>query len=419
MNAHISFPFKKIGYALSISFCCLSATHTMANTSHETTPLIYLDESRLEISKEKIKSNDLLYKNALKGLRSQAKVELKREIDPVTNKVYIPASGDIHDYHSISPYFWPDPDKEDGLPWVYRDGQINPATRGPETDQIRFKTMLTSLNALNLAYYFTGNKKYSKKSADIVRAWIINDDTKVNPNINHGQAIPGKEDGTNFGVIEWTDIGKLVTTIQLLERDRIWTTYEKQALQQWLNEYHDWLTTSEFGMLQDTRQNNHATNYDYQVVGLQIYLNKRDEAATRVENAKFKRIAVQIASDGSQPHELERTKSVNYTVNNLWALARVADLGNRFLDIDLWSYESGEGSSLKKGYDFVVPYILGEKEWHWEQITGGGAEQQLKNLATPMFRRTELLLGEEIFYNVSDSFGFEKFDDYDILVYAP
>ena len=35
-------------------------------------------------------------------------------------------SGDPRDYVSLSPYWWPDPKKEDGLPYIRRDGEINP-----------------------------------------------------------------------------------------------------------------------------------------------------------------------------------------------------------------------------------------------------------------------------------------------------
>ena len=36
------------------------------------------------------------------------------------------SSGNPHDYSSIAPYFWPNPNTLDGLPWIQRDGEINP-----------------------------------------------------------------------------------------------------------------------------------------------------------------------------------------------------------------------------------------------------------------------------------------------------
>lgn len=40
-------------------------------------------------------------------------------------------SGNIHDYASVSRYRWANPDTPDGLPWVRRDGELNPDTKNP------------------------------------------------------------------------------------------------------------------------------------------------------------------------------------------------------------------------------------------------------------------------------------------------
>ena len=36
------------------------------------------------------------------------------------------SEGGLHDFYSNGDYWWPDPDKADGLPYVRRDGQSNP-----------------------------------------------------------------------------------------------------------------------------------------------------------------------------------------------------------------------------------------------------------------------------------------------------
>ena len=55
---------------------------------------------------------------------------LKKEADRLSDaqplsvmmKEKTPASGDKHDYMSQARYFWPDPAKPDGLPYINRDG---------------------------------------------------------------------------------------------------------------------------------------------------------------------------------------------------------------------------------------------------------------------------------------------------------
>jgi hypothetical protein len=44
----------------------------------------------------------------------------------VVEKTTLPPSGDRHDYLSLAPYAWPDPRRPSGLPYLIRDGEINP-----------------------------------------------------------------------------------------------------------------------------------------------------------------------------------------------------------------------------------------------------------------------------------------------------
>lgn len=403
-------------FVVALIFSC-NASLASEVIQKERQKLIFLNVERLELAKQRIESEDPLYTKAYNNIIAHANKELKAKIDPVTNKTVLPASGDIHDYHTLGSYYWPDPSKKDGLPWIYKDGEVNPINEGPETDWERLRNMLTSLHTLNLAYYFSGDKKYILKARKIVRTWFIEQKTKVNPNVDYGKAIPGKVSGTNFAIIDWTDIGKVITTIQLLEESSLLNSSDKAVMDTWFHDYYKWLTESEFGILESTRANNHGTNYDYQLIGIMIYLGKLKEAATKIEKVKKTRIATQIDKNGAQPLELARTKAVNYTVNNLWALARITDLGRRFTNVDLWDYQSEDGASLEKAFNFVIPYLIGETKWTWKQITGGGAKKQLVNMALPMLSRSELMLGEKILPDGIN--GFDKFNTYDVLMYAP
>ncbi len=378
--------------------------------------LIFLDIKRLELAKEAIKAKKKVYLKAYKQVINLANEELEKEVDPVTNKKVIPASGNKHDYHTLSPYHWPDPSKKDGLPWIYKDGEFNPVNFGSDTDWERLKKMFSSLNNLNLAYYFSEEEKYLLKAKEIVRVWFIDEATKVNPNVNYGQAIPGKVSGTNFAIIDWSRIGNVVTTIQLLEETPFWSAEENSLMQYWFKDYYKWLKESKFGVVEDTRKNNHATNYDYQLIGLMLYLNKIEEAKEKIASVKSRRINTQIAPDGSQPYELERTKSVNYSVNNLWAFIRIVDLAKRFSNIDLWNYKSTGGSSVKNAINFMVPYVLEETNWQWKQIERS-AKKQLFKMALPLLLKTELIVDEQILsieVKVHNTFTPEQ-----ILIYAP
>ncbi|GKX31470.1 alginate lyase [Vallitalea longa] len=379
--------------------------------------LIYYNEDNLLKSKGEISKGNNYFIDAYNKLISKANKELDKKADPVTNKTIMPQSGDIHDYLSIAPYFWPDPSKKDGIPWIPKDGQVNPKTRGPHTDQVRLSKMFDSLEILSMAYYFSGDKKYADKAKEIIKIWFIDEETKVNPSVKYGQGVPGGTPGRQLGIIEWTSISNLIIAVQLLDRDKFLSESDSLKIKTWLTDYLTWLRTSNFGKKEDDMEQNHGTNYDTQVVGIMIYLDKKDDAEKKLEEAKIKRIASQILSNGSQPLELRRTKSVNYSTMNLWTMSRIADIGRRFTRVDLWQYESSDGRSMRKAFEFLKQYIFKQKQWEWKQITGGGAESQLQNMTKPMLNRAGTLFNETLI--PSNINAYSEYSYMDILQYPP
>lgn len=63
---------------------------------------------------------------AAKAVIREADKNLSATILTVMDKPLTPPSGNKHDYMSMGRYWWPDPTKADGLPYVRRDGVVNP-----------------------------------------------------------------------------------------------------------------------------------------------------------------------------------------------------------------------------------------------------------------------------------------------------
>jgi hypothetical protein len=121
------------------------------------------------------------------------------------------------------------------------------------------------------------------------------------------------------------------------------------------------------GKDEQSEPNNHGTWYDAQVATIAMFVGERETVREIVESAKAKRIARCIDPDGKQPEEMERTKGLHYCVFNLSAMSVLARIGEH-LDVDLWNYKSKDGRSMRRGLDFVLPYLLREKDWPHEQI---------------------------------------------------
>src|SRR5262249_4414420 len=150
----------------------------------------------------------------------------------------------------------------------------------------------------------------------------------------YAQAIRGVNTGRGLGLIESRLFTKVIDAVGLLAGSQAWTGDDDAALRQWFTTYLDWVLTSEHGREEAIAKNNHGTYYDIQVVMFALFLDKTDLAKEVVEQAKTKRIAVQIEQDGRQPLELARTKAWGYSLGNLSGLMTLARLGEH-VDVDL------------------------------------------------------------------------------------
>jgi hypothetical protein len=307
---------------------------------------------------------------ALSALIADADRALKTEPLSVMDKKLTPPSGDKHDYMSVGPYWWPDPAKVDGLPYIRRDGEQNPTRNSADTDRASLGRLLSSVQTLALAYRETGREPYAEHAAKLVRVWFLDPPTRMNPHLEFGQAIPGRVTGRGIGIIDTAGLADLTKAVGWIERSKTWTVADRTAMQAWLARYLDWLLTSSHGRDEAKAENNHGTWYDVQVASFALYAGKTDLAQRVLEEAKQKRIATQIEPDGKQPRELARTKSFSYSAMNLRAFFDLASLGER-VNVDLWNFQTPDGRSIRKALDYLAPYADPAKEWPDPQIDGG------------------------------------------------
>jgi len=283
----------------------------------------------------------------------------------VTDKASPPPSGDKHDYQSLGPYWWPDPKAVDHKPYIRKDGQVNPQ-RAKFGDSGRFKDLQNAVTTLATAWYFTGHEKYAAHATKLLRAWYLAPATRMNPNMNYAQAIPGRGEGRGIGIVDASRQPMLIDAIGMLQGSKAWTDKDQQGLVDWCGRFLQWLQNSKNGRDEDQTRNNHATQYDAQVISYALFIGKSETAAKVLRAVGKRRIDTQIKPDGSQPHELSRTKSWDYSCANTRNFTRLAALG-RHVNVDLWKYET-DGRSIKKAIDYLLPYATGKKKWSREQI---------------------------------------------------
>ena len=303
----------------------------------------------------------------MERLRRDADLALQEGPFSVVNKSLTPPSGDKHDYLSFGPYWWPDPTKPDGLPYIRRDGEVNPQAEGNASDRTALHSLTSAVETLCLAYYFTGEQHYAEHAGRLLRVWFLADDTRMNPHLNFGQAIPGRVDGRGIGIIDTLRVPAIIDAVGLLGTSPSWTESDQRGMVRWMGQYLDWLLTSPHGIAEDREKNNHGTWYDVQVVALSLFTDRRDVARRVLEAVPARRMLTQIEPDGRQPHELARTRSFDYSVMNLAGMLELATLA-RHVETHLWSSVRSGPDRLQPALDYLLQHSDPPQSWPHPQI---------------------------------------------------
>lgn len=321
--------------------------------------------SRLHQTKARLKAKDAALQPAYEALLRDADRALKTAPFAVTQKERTPPSGDKHDYLSLAPYWWPNPQSQDGLPYIRRDGETNPdSKRG--TDANALGALGNTVEALSLAYYFTGEARYADHAVSFIRSWFLVPATKMNPHFRFAQAVLGHDEGRGAGLIESRHFIQIVKSVGWLKNAKAWTAKDQQALVAWLRTFVEWMQTSANGLAEAKAKNNHGSWYAAQLATYALFIGNETLARKTIEGTKH-RIAAQFQPDGQQPEELQRTRGLWYSSFNLEALLVVAELGQT-LGIDLIGYQTKDGRGIRRGIDYLAPYADPAQKWPHQQI---------------------------------------------------
>jgi len=377
-----------LGLLLQISSVPLQAQMKTDRPLQSATPRVFLlDEKQLRETRARILAGERRVAAAIQKLESDAHKAL--EIGPfsVVTKETTPPSGDKHDYMSQAPYFWADPKSPNGLPYIRRDGERNPEIN-KISDHRSMDQMVASVETLALAYYFKGDEAHANKAVQLLRAFFLDPATRMNPNLQFAQAIPGVNTGRGIGLIETRGLTRVVDAIGLLAGSKALTKTDQRGLEEWFSRFLGWMLESKNGRDEAAAKNNHGTYYDLQVASFALFLGRKEFATDILLAARQKRIAVQIEPDGRQPLELVRTKAWGYSVGNLDGLMFLARLGEN-VGVDLWNYKTADGRGIKRALDYLLPFALGEK-WTYQQL-GEWPPQML----FPLLRRAAVKYQDE------------------------
>ncbi|KAB5559732.1 alginate lyase-domain-containing protein [Coniochaeta sp. 2T2.1] len=345
----------------------LSAVHIGA--ARICTPrTVVIDGHRLVDAKARLAQGDPTYQTALGHLLAQADYWLTKGPWTVTSKTAIPPNGTIHDYASQAPYWWPSPTSPDGCPYIQKDGVRNPEVDN-YPDKLASISLFNSTYALSLAWYYTGDSKYSVHAADIIRTWFLDPATAMNPNLDHAQIIPCANTGRAIGGIDFSqDYSEVLDAVAVLNTGAPgWTKADANGFRAWNTRFLQWLAYSPFGIQENSAANNHGTYANMQITAMALFTGNMTLARSTAELAKTF-LNNQITANGSQPQELARTRSFHYSNFDLTAHLRWALIARK-LGVDMFKYVGPQGQTLFKAVEFLVPAaVSGAGAWPYPEL---------------------------------------------------
>jgi hypothetical protein len=303
-----------------------------------------------------------LGKTELTALAAKAPATLAVAIVTVVDKPQASPSGDAHDYVSFARYYWPDPTKPDGLPYVNHDGKHNEAqvARGDHERLWSFADHVTELAA---AWQLNRDEAAARRAGAWLRAWFVTPATRMNPEMDFAQVRLGHEGnhGSQSGVLDSRCFGGVIEALLMLHGSPAFGPGDETAIQAWFKDYLDWLTSAKNAQDEHAAKNNHGSWFLAQIIPIARYGARDDLARALCEEDKA-RIASQIKPDGSQPEEIRRVDGLGYSAFNLDAQFQVAQLAHG-LGIDLWNYTAPDGGSLRRALEYLRPYNAKPETW--------------------------------------------------------
>lgn len=284
----------------------------------------------------------------------------------VTAKKKLPPSKDPRDYMTLSPYWWPDSTKTDGLPYIRKDGERNPEVyEYPERENAnRFGDAAYCLGVL---YYITGKEVYAKACANHLRTWFTDPKLGMNPNMTYAQAVPGMKKMRGSGFIDSRRFSRALGVAKLIEGSKSWTPSDKKKLDDWAAAFCYWMENSTQGQRESHAANNHGLWYEAIHLMVLAYLDRTERIREVAEQSILPKMGAQIADDGSLPQELKRTLSLHYSTFALEALMEANQITSQ-IGINLWSTPASNGKVASQAVDYLYPFYLNPESWKFKQI---------------------------------------------------
>lgn len=293
------------------------------------------------------------------GVMQKAEAYLSEAPRTVTADRCERSQGGAHDFYSEGDYWWPDPDNPQG-PYIRRDGETNPDNfLAHRKAMIRLSEIIGTLVS---ACLITRDETYAAQAIKHLKAWFVDPETRMNPSLLYGQAIKGLHSGRSIGIIDTIHLVEVARGAKRLAASDSFSATDLKAVKDWFRDYLTWMNTHPYGTAEKYHPNNHGVCWSLQAAAFANFVEDAHQLAWVRQQFRTNYIAKMMADDGGFPAELTRTKPYGYSLFTIDAMAGIAQIASRPED-NLWAFELPDGRGMKKGLEFIYPYIVDKQSW--------------------------------------------------------
>jgi hypothetical protein len=284
------------------------------------------------------------------------------DLEPITITAFRAeqSTGGPNDFFSMADYFWPDPAKTNGLPYIERDGESYPGVFSAHRMAIR--NLRDAVAALGAAYRLTHDERYATKAAELLRVFFLDPQRRMNPHLEYAQAVLGRSPGRSYGIIDTLHLIEIPPAIAAMQKSPAFTPELVSGLKKWFTEFFEWMLTSKNGRQEAAARNNHSVAFWLQIACFAQFTGDQARLAECRRQFKEMFIPSQMAPDGSFPLELKRTKPYAYSIFQLDNLATLCQVLSTPAD-NLWQFELPDGRGLRKAVRYLFPYLADKTQW--------------------------------------------------------
>jgi hypothetical protein len=292
---------------------------------------------------------------------SAADDALKQKPSTITS-ITAPIKGlDAHTYYSEDTEWWPEDGKPDA-PYEHRQGYSNPHAFVAHRDAIiRLNGIVAACVA---AWRLTSEARYAEHAMLHLRAWFLDEGTRMEPNLDHAGCVPPAREGTPRGVEDTIVIAELVrATSFLCAYNGISTETEAAGLRAWFGSFATWLNESKPGFIARESKNRLAICWTLQAAECARFA--RNGALQLECSHRFRdKLLRQMSFDGDFPAELHTSDAYAASIFTLECLSLTCEALSSPMD-RLWDYNLPDGRGMRSAVAFLYPALDRRGAWKY------------------------------------------------------